>query len=952
MGNILAILRRDFKRLIRVPSAWVITIGLIVIPCMYAWFNIYGFWNPYGNTSAIKVAIANEDKGADSSLMGEMNLGDQIVAKLKTNDELGWQFDDESTAMQCVESGECYAAIVIPSDFSSKVANILTDTSSKPTLEYYVNEKANAIAPRITEVGATTVDREVNSTFVSTVSGIVTDLLNKANTQIQTQTGTTVSTAVNTLTETKTKLEDARKTLEGLEGKLESIPGKTATARDALDHVQSAATDASGGLKTASDLLTKTQGAVNDFQAQAQQAFNTGGSLLTKAARNATSDVSAITSGVTTANGYVSGALGTLSTVNSTVDGILTDLKGIDLSSVSTSANTQLQSLISELESRNADAATSISDLKTLSSSIDKTATSLDGFMDTFNSATDKTVDDLDSASSTLADSALPQLNSGLSSLATAAGSLSGSAAGSTALISQTSAVLDQLDTVASSGTTALESTDTLLGRLVDKIDQLSTDLTALASSNTLATLLGNDGTLDTSAIAEFMMSPTVLKTTTLYPINSYGSGMAPLFTSLSLWVGVFMLMALFKLEVDDEGLQHRYVTAGQKYWARFLLLAPIAALQGILCSIGDLIIGVQCVNRPVFVLTAMLISLCYLSICYMLSTVFMHVGKALIIVFVMVMIPGASGLYPIEMLPKFFQELHPLFPFTYAIAAFRETIGGFYDGHWIKDILTLLLFAAIAFAMGLLLRPLLTNLIRLFAREAEESDMINSEKIYLPERRYSAAMALEALSDRGGYRKQIQGRAQRFAERYPKLLKGALIAGIIVPFALFIVFSVVNDGKKMVALAAWCIWLLIIIAFLMIVEYIRDSLSRQAELSTLNDDAIVGLLYKSNHARSVARDEREAKRQRRHHVRLAKRASKLADKRAKHTGKHGRHGEPEPDTRQIPAVRTDNAVPDDFTGHGNGHGNNGNNGSSHGNNGNGNNGNDHNGNDHNGKER
>ncbi|WP_179129907.1 YhgE/Pip domain-containing protein, partial [Bifidobacterium adolescentis] len=56
MHNVLQILRRDFKRLVTVPAAWVIMIGLILIPPLYAWFNIYGFWNPYGNTDSIKVA--------------------------------------------------------------------------------------------------------------------------------------------------------------------------------------------------------------------------------------------------------------------------------------------------------------------------------------------------------------------------------------------------------------------------------------------------------------------------------------------------------------------------------------------------------------------------------------------------------------------------------------------------------------------------------------------------------------------------------------------------------------------------------------------------------------------------------------------------------------------------------------------------------------------------------
>lgn len=92
MHNVLQILRRDFKRLVTVPAAWVIMIGLILIPPLYAWFNIYGFWNPYGNTDSIKVAVANMDEGTDNALLGKVNLGDQIEGTLKSNDQLGWEF--------------------------------------------------------------------------------------------------------------------------------------------------------------------------------------------------------------------------------------------------------------------------------------------------------------------------------------------------------------------------------------------------------------------------------------------------------------------------------------------------------------------------------------------------------------------------------------------------------------------------------------------------------------------------------------------------------------------------------------------------------------------------------------------------------------------------------------------------------------------------------------------
>ena len=148
-----------------------------------------------------------------------------------------------------------------------------------------------------------------------------------------------------------------------------------------------------------------------------------------------------------------------------------------------------------------------------------------------------------------------------------------------------------------------------------------------------------------------------------------------------------------------------------QRYMSRWMLLALFALGQAVVVSIGDLIIGIQTVSKLAFVGTAMISSLTYLSIIYMLATCFQHIGKGLCVVIVMLQIPGAAGLYPIEMMPSFFRFLYPLFPFTYGINAMRETVGGFYDHAYIRAIGVLAIHVAISFTIGLALRPYLVNL-------------------------------------------------------------------------------------------------------------------------------------------------------------------------------------------------------------------------------------------------
>ena len=869
MHNVLQILRRDFKRLLTVPAAWVIMIGLIFIPPLYAWFNIYGFWDPYGNTNGIKVAVANTDEGTDNALLGKVNLGNQIESTLKSNDQLGWEFMSRSKAIEAVQSGDCYAAIVIPSDFSEDLANVVTDSKNRPTLEYYVNEKASPISPKITDQGATTVDRTVNNTFVSTVSETLVKAINTANGETNGEVHSIAGDAISELDKTNRNVGTIRSAISDLDKQLANVPQQTQAARNSMNDVQLAAASAGKGLANTSNAIGIAQNRINTFSSAAGSALETGSGLVSQAAAQSTASINQISSVVAAASGSAQQAVTGMQSVTDSNAKLIDKLK-------SASDNAQYQQIISKLEDTNNAAAGTLTDLKTLSADTQATAGSVTGLSTSFNNSTQTTLKSVDAARNAINSGALPQLNSGLSSLAVTTGTLSGAVTNQTGLVSQTSIVLDQLDQLASDTRTTLEQTDRQLAKVETKLTTVSTDLKSLTTADLLKTLTG-DSSLDTDKIASFMESPTVISTKNVYPINSYGSGMAPLMTNLALWVGAFAFVVIFKVEVDDEELEDLDPTPTEKYLSRYLPLGTMGAIQGVLCTVGDLMLGVQTENAPLFVLTGVITSLVYLSITYALSTTFMHIGKGLCVALVIVQIPGASGLYPIEMMPKFFRAVYPFVPFSYSIDAFRETIAGFYDGHWPKAIGTLLLFAAVAFFIGLVIRPLLTNLNRLFAREIEESDMIIGEEVELPERGYNVSQAIQVLADKGGYREAIEERASRFTELYPKLKRGALVLGFIVPVILAAVFSFTNS-EKVTVLATWLVWILLIMGFLMVIEYMKDSLNRQVELGNLSDESIQSMLM-----------ERQAARIRRRKRAQQERRNRLLHKTQRRSGKDDR---------------------------------------------------------------
>ncbi|MDF7665844.1 YhgE/Pip domain-containing protein [Bifidobacterium sp. ESL0745] len=840
MSNVMAIVRRDIVRLLRVPAAWVVLFGIIFIPPLYAWFNIAGFWNPYGNTSGIEVVVVNNDRGTDSQAIGKMDMGDQIIKQLKDNDKLGWKFADKPEAMQRVESGKSYAAIIIPKDFSDRVAGVIEGRSARPTLEYYVNEKANALASRMTDTGASTVDSQVNETFVSTVSKVVSGIVNKTDADISAKADTTTANTLADLDKVQRSVTDIRGNIADLTTTLNGVPSKTKATRDTLNKTQKAGTQASKQLNDASTAITNAQNTLNDFTNNAGGTLDQSSNLLSQASSQSNVAINSIAAGLTKANGDEGSALSTAQQINTDTGSLINQLEA---AGVPGSADA-----IAKLKAQNASLADSIKTIADLNTNLGATTTSTVSAANGINTSTQSALGNAASARKTITAGALPQLNNGLNGFSSLAATSSANLASQGSLIAQSTLVLNQLDQAATTAAKTLVGTDKGLASLQTHLSTLTTDIAALSSSSALgsseilAKSIGGDGKLDAAKIADFMLSPTVLDTKVVYPVSTYGSGMAPLFTNLTLWVGAFMLVVLMKLEVDDEGLENE-PTPGQRYWGRWILFALIASLQAIVTVLGELVIGVQCHNVPVFIITAMLASMVYVSITYALSTSFMHVGKALCVALVIIQIPGSSGMYPIEMMPKFFRDMYPYFPFTYSINALRETIAGFYHADWFVNMGKLMIFAVLFFILGLAVKPHMGNLQRLVDRQLKASDIITSEPALHKVREYPISQALSMLANKEEYRSGIEGRARKFALLYPKLMRGALAFGIAVPAAMAITFSL-TTGTKVIALAAWVIWFLVMIVFLVGVESIRDSLARQVRLGNLDDDAVRALLY------------------------------------------------------------------------------------------------------------
>lgn len=186
MRNIWHIYKTDWLHILKVPTGIFLIAAIILLPGVYDWVNIKSVWDPYSNTQGIKIAVTSEDQG--TTVIGKtINIGDELIASLKQNHKLGWVFVDRAEAARGVQTGKYYASLLIPGDFSSKITGIVEGKLERPQVVYSVNQKVNAIAPKITGSGVSAVTTQINENFTEAVSDAVLTKLKEAGFEINAQ---------------------------------------------------------------------------------------------------------------------------------------------------------------------------------------------------------------------------------------------------------------------------------------------------------------------------------------------------------------------------------------------------------------------------------------------------------------------------------------------------------------------------------------------------------------------------------------------------------------------------------------------------------------------------------------------------------------------------------------------------------------------------------------------
>ncbi|MEY8565784.1 YhgE/Pip domain-containing protein [Corynebacteriaceae bacterium 7-707] len=829
------IFTRDVGRILRTPKVWVIVIGVLITPALYSWVNVAAFWDPYGNTENIRVAVVNEDDGGTSEFTGPIDVGKQMMGQLEENDQLGWQFMDDDEADDALRKGDVAATITVPPTFSSDILSMFGGTYSQPTITYQVNEKKSAISPKITDQAATTLDATITSVFKETVAESVTTELRDAGGSLSDRLTGAGDRTANAFDETAGTMESAQEEVGRIQQRLDDARPTIAATQDALRSVDATLGDATTALDQVQSIMTEVQEQVTSFSDAATAAYVEGTTALADGTASANAAISSVTGELDRAGAGLGTATREASGIVRQADQAIDQLeKLLGNAAMTPGVSGPLNDTLNDLRERNATNQQLLDDLNGLQGNASDTVSAVDAAADALAQATGDTRDRAQGLRSSVNDS-LPALNSAINRVNTTAGAFSSALSSQRTLLGESVTLLDGLDRQIGTSQEVLGNFKNDLSGIEDGLKTARADVLALNAASGDG-ILGTVSNLDSVGISEFMATPAEVESHAVYPVANYGSGMAGLFTNLSLWIGAFMLMVIFRTEVDTAGL--RKLTVAQAYRGRFILLAVLSTFQGLVVSVGNMVMGVQSVNPVAFVATCVVIALCYLSIIYALISALGNIGRIIAVVLAFLQIPGASGMYPIEMTPDFFQALHPVLPLTYGIDALRETIGGFYGDHYLKAMGTLVLMAVISFVLGTLLRRGLSNVKGMVNRQHAASGLVLNDQVEVVGSSYRLTDVIHAMRDREAFREEIDNRWKPLRTNYPTLLRGAVITGVVGIVVLCVLARVYTD-EKAALFGIMCLWCLLIVGFIAALEYVKQSFAHVQELTDLSEEEL-----------------------------------------------------------------------------------------------------------------
>lgn len=682
MKKVKALRRKDALH-IRLSVVAIITImGLCIVPCLYAWFNIFSNWAPYGSdaTSRIKVSVVSVDEGA--SIFGkELNVGNEVISALEANAQIGWVFcESEEEALEMVYSNECYAALIVPEDFSQNIVSFLNLEFEHPKLMYYENDKKNAIAPKITGQAKTAVQQQVNATFLQTLVSTASELIS-----ILDANGVDAETAIKDLSDAAT---DLTRKLDDCSATLVSLANLTGATQNMLLASSSLVVSMSTSMGISGDLA----GSVSNNLAQAGTSIQAVQDQIRESLGMAQQNTGLVAQNYRTAaqspeeyNKFAENSANTQAELNA--------LQRETQAAADANNALGYTSVSNELSN----AATQLGELSQMTGELTPIDPSdprqWEEAQPKIQQAADKAAQ-VDESMKKAADAGnaatLPTIKENFDQISASVENLSQLLQNMEVRVYNLGATLYNLSGMLGTLNSGLYQTLGTINSAREKVAELADFLDALAESEFLKEVIdilrqGED------VLDSHIASPIKVEDKIMFPAEEhYGSQMSAFYTMLAQWVGALFCAVLLKTHAV-RGDDPKGMSVVQHYLGRYAVFLFVGVTQALIVSLGDILyVDIVCAHPVLFVLASVVAGVCFVTINYMLVYTLGAAGLAASVIVMLVQVAGAGGTFPVEVLPKVFGYVYPYMPFKFGMNAMREAVSGLYKDYYLKNMLVL----------------------------------------------------------------------------------------------------------------------------------------------------------------------------------------------------------------------------------------------------------------------
>ncbi len=728
MHNIGRIFVSDLKRIMANAITAIITVGLVLLPSVFAWYNIIACWDVFDHTGNIKVAVANADAGYKSDLVPiEINIGDQVISSLRANEDIDWIVTDAEDAISGAESGKYYAAVVIQESFSADMMTFYADNAEHAQIVYYTNGKKNAIAPRITDQGADRVAYAVNRAFAQEIAKVGVAL---------------VQAMANASEE-----YDLDGNIAKLAGHLSSVSDQMDRAADTLALYGSLAAQSNQLVNDSVVLVGETQANV----AQLRNEASGNAANVEAAAASVTDALNALAQALDASNQSLSGLESVADSELGALEGSSADIAA-SMRARADSAQQQanqmaaardalraLQSgmapedaarydaIINQLDSESARLQRVHDDLYAEAANVEANGIDADGERERIKELVAQAQAQLGDVQSSYASS----IKQDTEALSAAAANLKAGVDGG---LDKLDASASNLAASASSVSSGLANAQGDIENAISQLHDASGRLRALSSDILKATTEGSKESLseilnaDAEEFSSQLSAPVEVERYAIFATENFGSAMTPFYSSLGLFIGALLIMVVTRPFVPEEELKRiGNVKPREEFTGHFGIVALISFAQSTLMALGNMLFLQVQVSEPLlFLLCYWATGFVFAFISYALVVSFANLGKLIMVLMLIVQVTGGGGSYPLQIMPWFVQTISPYLPVTHVVNMMRAAMMGVYLNDFWIELGILLLYLIPALLIGYILRRPIENFMKWYIQKVEASKVMS----------------------------------------------------------------------------------------------------------------------------------------------------------------------------------------------------------------------------------